>query len=79
MSADRMQCPEAKPGRIAKTIAEIVRDAVLAERLRCSQIVQLFPLDGFCYDTNNHGEILRLRDTLSEAVLKVERPGQGIS
>lgn len=67
------------PAEVAELIEGAIRRAKIAERIRCSQIVQLFPLDGFCYDTNNHGEILRLRDTLSEAVLKVERPGQGLS
>ena len=56
---------------------EIVDDAIKAERLRCANIAALFPLDGFCYDTNNHGEILRLRDTISEAIQK-SQPGEGL-
>lgn len=54
-----------------------IRRAHIAERMRCANIVALYPLDGFCYDTNNHGEILRLRDTLSEAILK-SNPGEGL-
>ena len=57
---------------------EIVRDAILAERQRCANIAAMYPLDGFCYDTNNHGEILRLRDTISEAILKAA-PGERIA
>lgn len=75
MSHDRLNVPT---GRIQRTIAELIAEAVQKERLRCAEVVQLYPLEGFCYDTNNHGEILRLRDTLSEAVMKVEVPGQGI-
>jgi hypothetical protein len=55
---------------VAKLIEGAVRRAHIAERLRCANIVAMYPLEGFCYDTNNHGEILRLRDTLSEAILK---------
>ena len=40
------------------------------QRVEDAEIVGLYPLDGFAYDTNNHGELLRLRDTLSEAILK---------
>lgn len=47
-----------------------VAAGVRKERQRCAEIVALYPLEGFCYDTNNHGEILRLRDTISEAILK---------
>ena len=75
MSHDRLNVPT---GRIQRTIAELIAEAVQKERLRCAEVVQIFQLEGFCYDTNNHGEILRLRDTLSEAVMKVEVPGQGI-
>lgn len=67
------------PGRIQRTIAQIIREAVRNERERCALVVQLYPMDGTAYDTNNQGELLRLRDTLSEAVLKVEVPGQGIT
>ena len=57
---------------------EIVRDAIQAERQRCANVAAMYPLDGFCYDTNNHGEILRLRDTISEAILKAS-PGERIA
>lgn len=48
------------------------------ERVRCAEVVGLYPIEGMSYDTNNQGELLRLRDTLSEACLKVEVPGQGL-
>lgn len=54
----------------AEILAGAIQRAKHAERIRCANIAALFPLDGFCYDTNNHGEILRLRDTISEAILK---------
>lgn len=75
MSYDRMYTPKVIPHRIA----EIVSDAVREERERCAMVVQLYPLEGMAYDVNNQGELLRLRDTLSEACLKVEVPGQGLS
>lgn len=51
-------------------VAGAVRRAHIAERIRCANIAAMYDLTGFCYDTNNHGEILRLRDTISEAILK---------
>lgn len=73
MSADRMHAP-ATP---LELLEGAIRRAHIAERMRCANIVALYPLDGFCYDTNNHGEILRLRDTLAEAILK-GNPGEGL-
>jgi hypothetical protein len=64
-----------EPGIVRRRIEDIVREAVYAERLRCANIALMFPLEGFCYDTANHGEILRLRDTISEAILKTS-PGE---
>lgn len=65
--------------KIQLTIAQMVEAAVLKERFRCADVAAMFPLEGFCYDTNNHGEILRLRDTISEAILKTRTPGEGLS
>lgn len=64
--------------KLDDVITREVATAVRQERLRCAEIVALYPLEGFCYDTNNHGEMLRLRDTLSEAILKAA-PGERIS
>jgi hypothetical protein len=44
----------------------------------CHTAIYNKTLDGFCYDTNNHGEVLRLRDTLSEAILKDVPKGERI-
>lgn len=66
MSADRLYPPK----EVAELIEGAVRRAHLAERLRIAEQIQLYPLDHFAYDTNNHGELLRLRDTLSEAIRK---------
>lgn len=64
--------------KVNDVIAREVAVAIRQERQRCANLVALYPLDGFCYDTNNHGEILRLRDTLSEAILKGQ-PGERIA
>lgn len=55
--------------------------AVLKERERCSLIAQLYPLDGFVYDTRDIGieEVLRFRETISEAIRKNVSPGQRIA
>jgi hypothetical protein len=58
-------------------IEAIMDQAIMIERQRCADLVAIYPLDGFCYDINNQGEILRLRDTLSEAILK-GTPGERI-
>ena len=65
------------PLEVAELVEGAVRRAHIAERLRCANIAAMFDLTGFCYDTNNHGEILRLRDTISEAILK-GAPGEGL-
>lgn len=54
---------------------------MLKERERCSLIAQLYPLDGFVYDTRDIGieEVLRFRETISEAIRKNVPPGQRIS
>lgn len=71
--SDRLAPPES----IGDLIRKAEERATRIERMRCASLISLYPLDGFCYDTNNHGEILRLRDTLSEAILKAA-PGQRI-
>lgn len=78
---DKPRSPMREAGFIEKAndvIAREVATAIRQERRRCANLVALYPLDGFCYDTNNHGEILRLRDTLSEAILKAS-PGERIT
>lgn len=74
MSNDRLRPLQ----EVAELIDGAIRRAHIAERLRCANLVAMYPLEGFCYDTNNHGEILRLRDTLSEAILKDVPKGERI-
>lgn len=78
MSYDRLNVPDRPHGKIQLTIRQMIEAAVLKERLRCADIAVQYPLDGFCYDTNNQGEILRLRDTISEAILKDVPAGEMI-
>lgn len=40
------------------------------ERVEIGHAVGIMDLSGFCYDPRNQEEILRLRDTISEAILK---------
>ena len=40
------------------------------ERVDIAYQVGIMPLEGFCYDPRNQEEVLRLRDTISEAILK---------
>ena len=57
---------------------EIVDDAIKAERERCANIAAYYPLEKFAYDCANTGELLRLRDTISEAILKDVPKGEMI-
>lgn len=66
MSSDRLRPPQ----EVSELIEGAIRRAHIAERLRCANVAANYPLQNFCYDTSNHGEILRLRDTISEAILK---------
>ena len=63
---------------LSELIDGAVRRAHMAERLRCANVAAQYPLEGFCYDPSNHGEILRLRDTISEAILKDVPAGEMI-
>jgi hypothetical protein len=74
MSNDRLY-PQLE---VAELIEGAIRRAHIAERLRCANIASMYPLEHFTYDTNNHGEILRLRDTISEAILKNVPAGEMI-
>lgn len=53
---------------------------VLKERERCALIAQTYPLEGFAWDARDIGmeEVLRLRDTISEAIRK-SNPGERIT
>lgn len=59
-------------------VAGAVRRAHLAERIRCAEIAGLYPLEKFAYDCANTGELLRLRDCISEAILKGSAAGEMI-
>lgn len=65
--------------KVDDIIVREVRAAVRRERQRCADIAALYPLEKFAYDCANTGELLRLRDTISEAILKGSRTGEGIS
>lgn len=54
--------------------------ATLKERHRCGDIIQTYPLNGFFFDPENisQEEILRYRDTLSEAIRKNVPAGERI-
>jgi hypothetical protein len=65
-------------GRIQKTIAQLISEAVEAERLRCAAVAQRYPTDSFSY-TGDMGELLRLRDTIAEALAKGLAPSEAIS
>lgn len=73
MSSDRLNAP------VAPEIVEgAIRRAHHVERMRCAEIAQLYPLDGFAYDTNNLEELLRLRDAISQAISKYVPKGEMI-
>jgi hypothetical protein len=63
------------------SIAELVRHAEqraeAKERLRCSNVALLFPLENFAYNGDT-GELLRLRDAISQAIEKMVHPGKPI-
>lgn len=68
MSADRLFAPLDVDSQRA------IRD----ERQRCADIALFYPLEKFAYDCANTGELLRLRDAISEAILKGSSVGQMI-
>lgn len=71
MSADRLSPP-------IDIIDGAIRRAHIAERLRCANVASQYPLEGFEYDTRSHGDVLRLRDAISEAILKGVPAGEMI-
>lgn len=76
VSNDRLRPPQ----EVAELVDGAIRRAHLAERLRCAEIIQLYPLDGFFYDDEHltQEEILRFRDTISQAVAKNAPKGERI-
>lgn len=71
MSADRLLAPASQ----VEVIEGALRRARLAERLRCANIASQYPV--FAYDGDT-GELLRLRDAISESILKGGSPGEMI-
>ncbi len=78
----RLHVPSGRTAPGATTPVTDIEYAVamarLEERVRIADVIQCYPLDHFCYDTNNQGELLRLRDTLSEAIRKNVPAGEMI-
>lgn len=73
VASDRLNAP------VAREIVEgAIRRAHIAERLRCANIAAMYPLENFAYDCANTGELLRLRDCISEAILKDVPAGEMI-
>lgn len=66
MSSDRLHAPQS----VGDLIADAFTRGQRTERARCADIAALYPLEKFAYDCANTGELLRLRDTISEAILK---------
>lgn len=68
----------------APHVAELVEGAIVrakrVERLRIAEVIQLYPIDSMFYDDQNitTEEILRFRDTLSQAILKDVPKGERI-
>lgn len=63
-------------GFVHRTIADQIQIAVLKERQRCADIAALYPV--FAYDGDT-GELLRVRDLISEAILQCKLPGEMVS
>lgn len=67
VSADRLSAPASQ----VEVIEGALRRARLAERIRCANLAADYPLDGFAYaPEHNLGELLRLKDSISQAILK---------
>ena len=64
-----------EPGKIYRTLAEQVQKAVIRERERCAEIAAMYPV--FAYDGDT-GELLRVRDCISQAILTKRLPGEMI-
>lgn len=68
----------------APHVAELVEGAIQrakhAERIRCAQLISLYPVEHMFYDDQNitTEEILRFRDTLSQAIEKDVPKGERI-
>lgn len=74
--SDAIAAPPTNP---ILTTAQLVNDAFergqRAERSRCADVASLYPV--FAYDGDT-GELLRLRDNISQAIEKLILPGQPI-
>lgn len=66
MSADRLSPP---PG-IAEMLEKAEERGKRIARVEIGDAVGRMDLSGFCYDTRNQGEVLRLRDAISEYIIK---------
>ena len=56
-------------------LAEIVAAEVQKEHARCAGIAGMYPIEMFSYDGDT-GELLRLRDDISQSILKGGVPGE---
>lgn len=76
MSSDRLS----PPGSPSEWLESVIRRAHIAERLRIAEVIQTYPLDGFFYDAEHltQEEILRFRDTISQAIQKDVPKGERI-
>jgi len=64
-----------EPGKIYRTLAEEIQRAVIRTRERDAEIAQMYPVHAYDGDT---GELLKLRDAISEAIRKRSLPGEMI-
>lgn len=60
-----------------KLVSEAFERGQRAERARCADVALLYPLENFAY-AGDTGELLRLRDAISQAIEKMVPVGQSI-
>ena len=65
-------------GVIHRRLDEIVAAEVQKERQRCAEIAGMYPIEMFSYDGDT-GELLRLRDDISQSILKGGIPGRMVA
>lgn len=66
VSADRLSPPKG----IAELIENAERIGWEKARAHFANVAARYPLDHFTYDERSHSDVLRLKDTISEAIFK---------